>query len=443
MNLHARSNGEDAFAIARTDALTALKVPPIAAPESPARIGPPPAASLRHLSAISASCDIKLDVHSDLDEVEQDWKIFESTANRSAFQTFDWIAKWQRHIGARIDAVPVIVLGRDSGGQLLFIMPFAIETRGPIRCLRWLGSRLCDYNAPLLSERLADHLDAGKFPRLWMEIVDLLRTDPHFHFDVIDLQKMPETAGTQKNPFLGLPVVPHPSGAYVATLGGDWNQYYAAKRSSATRKRERKQLKQLAEHGEVRFVDVQDRDGIERTVNTMIAQKSSLFRRMGVTDIFSLPGYREFYLDVATAPGARGLTHVSRLDIGSVVVAASLGLILNDWYYLILSSYQDGELSRFGPGRAHLNELLCFAIGRGFHSFDFTIGDEPYKRDWCDTELRVFDHLAAVSVRGLPAATVMAAFRRLKRFIKQTPTLWRVFSKARATVRRFGAGVRF
>ena len=71
---------------------------------------------------------------------------------------------------------------------------------------------------------------------------------------------MPEAVGAQRNPFLDLKVRANPSGAYVAMLGGDWDAFYAAKRSSSTRKRERRQFKHLAEHGEVRFVDVRDRD---------------------------------------------------------------------------------------------------------------------------------------------------------------------------------------
>ena len=86
-------------------------------------------------------------------------------------------------------------------------------------------------------------------PSVWVkEIVRLLRTDPRFRFDFVDLQKMPEAIGAQRNPFLNLQVLAHPSGAYVASLAGSWDEFYAAKRSPGTRKRERKQLRQLAEH---------------------------------------------------------------------------------------------------------------------------------------------------------------------------------------------------
>jgi CelD/BcsL family acetyltransferase involved in cellulose biosynthesis len=384
--------------------------------------------------AQAAACwpGLTLQVHGDLAAVEREWRTFEQQADCTVFQAFDWLAKWQQHIGSRAGVAPAIVLGRDAGGSLAFILQLAVETGALARRLTWLGSDLCDYNAPLLAPGFSQHMPDGRFAALWREIVALLRSDRRLGFDLIDLQKMPEQIGTQRNPFLDLPVLVHPSGAYIATLGRDWDAFYAAKRSAATRKRERRQLKHLAEHGEVRFVDVEDRDDVARTLDTLLSQKSRSFARMGVRDIFARPGHREFFLDVATDLNVRSLTHISRLDVGAVPAAANLGLRFRNSYYLVLSSYHDGELSRFGPGRAHLHELLRHAIARGFERFDFTVGDEPYKRDWSDTELRLRDYLAAATMRGWLAAALMLAYRRTKRFIKQTPVLWNLFSKARS-----------
>jgi CelD/BcsL family acetyltransferase involved in cellulose biosynthesis len=405
--------------------------------ELPLSVSPPLSVATAPPAQRRSSSGIHLEIHDELRDVEQEWKAFEQHADRTVFQSFDWLAAWQRCIGARHGATPAIVLGRDGDGQVLFILPLAIERHRYARRLSWLASPLCDYNAPLLAEYFSDRVSAERFVLAWRDIVALLRADPRFSFDLIDLQKMPEAVGAQRNPFLdlaafGFQVLPHPSGAYVANLGRDWEAFYAAKRSSSTRKKERKQLKHLAEHGEVRFVEVEDRDDIAATLATLMSQKSRAFARMGVEDLFARPGYREFFVAVATDPGMRGVIHVSRLDAGATTVATNVGLKFRDCYYLILSSYDDGELSRFGPGRAHLHELLRNAIAGGFARFDFTVGDEPYKRDWSDTELALYDHLAAVTFRGWLVMALTSAFRRTKRFIKQSPTLWPVFSRARA-----------
>lgn len=381
---------------------------------------------------------ISLDVHGALDEVAGEWRQFEQQADCTAFQTFAWVAAWQRNVGTRRGTAPAVVIGRELDGRLLFILPLAIETNGPLRRLMWLGSGLCDYNAPLLAASCCDRMSAERFVLAWRDVLALLQASRRFRFDLVDLQQMPESVGAQRNPFLDLAVSAHPSGAYVARLDADWEAFYAARRSASTRKRERRQLKHLAEHGEVRLVEVAGEPELADTLAILIAQKSRAFARMGVEDLFTRPGYREFYLDVADDPALRGTVHVSRLDVGAVPVAANVGLEHRDCYYLILSSYDDGELARFGPGRAHLHELIRRAIGRGLRHFDFTVGDEPYKRDWADMELRLHDHLAAATLRGHVAVVLIAAFRRTKRLIKQSPMLWPVFSKARALAGKLG-----
>jgi CelD/BcsL family acetyltransferase involved in cellulose biosynthesis len=394
-----------------------------------------PATATRSRSAErpgAGSAGIHLSLHGDLGALEQAWRTFVPRAECTVFQEFDWLAKWQRHVGSRRGTIPAIVCGRDDDARLLFVLPLAIETRRPVRCLVWLGSELCDYNAPVLCERFARQFGAGDFAPLWRDIIALLLASPHCRFDLIDLQKMPETLGRHRNPLLDLPVLANPSGAHIATLESDWERFYAAKRSASSRKRERGKLKQLAQHGEIRFAHVQDGADVARTMDTLIAQKEHSFARMGVENIFARPGYREFVLDVAADPDMRELVHVGRMDVGSTAVATSLGLTFRGCYYLLFSSYQDGDLARFGPGRAHLHELLRHAIDRGFGRFDFTIGDEAYKREWSDIELKLYDHLAANTIRGWAVVATIAAFRKTKRFIKQTPPLWRAFSKARA-----------
>jgi hypothetical protein len=60
-------------------------------------------------------------------------------------------------------------------------------------------------------------------------------------------------------------------------------------------------------------------------------------------------------------------------------------------------------------------------------------------RDWSDTELRLHDYSTAATVRGWLIGAMIAQFRRIKRFIKQSPGLWRSFSKARALARSLTA----
>jgi CelD/BcsL family acetyltransferase involved in cellulose biosynthesis len=386
-----------------------------------------------------ARATIELTIHHELAAVETEWRQFEQGADCTVFQTFDWIAAWCRHIGALSGIQPAIVLGRRSDGAMLFILPLAAMP-GTVRRLTWLASDLCDYNAPLLAKECTALLTPERFRDLWRDICRRLQADPRTRFDLVELTKMPEQVGSQPNPLLALPVGLNPSNAYIADLAGSWTEFYSEKRSSATRRRDRSKLKRLAEIGPVQFVTAREHDDVEQSVDALIAQKSRSFARMGVANMFERPGWSEFYRVIATATATRGLVHVSRLDVGARWAAINLGLVFRDTYYHVLASYDDGETSRFGAGAAHLRELLRYSIEHGLKHFDFTIGDERYKSEWSNRVLRLHDHVAAGSARGVVTATMLHGHRRLKRFIKQNEAVWSLFSRARAALGSKSAG---
>jgi len=381
---------------------------------------------VRHVGKISPS------VHTELAAIEQEWRAFEQTADCTPFQTFDWLSTWQRHIGTVNGVTPAVVIAR-RGGDIVMLMPLAVR-QGCARRLTFLGQDLCDYNAPLLAPDFSATIGQDGFAGIWRDIRALLQATAALRHDAIALAKMPETIGAQPNPLLSLDVRLHPSGSYETVLGTDWEQFYTAKRSSATRRRDRTKVKRLGEMGEVKFVNPDTSAELALTLDALVRQKGKSFVRMGVPNIFERPGYAAFFQELATAPRMRPLVHLSRLDVGDIWAATNLGLTFRDCYYHVLASYDDGEVSRFGPGAAHLRELLRFAITRGLKRFDFTIGDEPYKRDWCESEQRLYDHSTAATWRGWPSATVSASWRRIKRAIKQAGPLWSAVVRVRSTL---------
>jgi CelD/BcsL family acetyltransferase involved in cellulose biosynthesis len=381
---------------------------------------------------VAQSGAIALTLYQDLAAAERDWRHLEAHGHCTPFQTFDWLAAWQRNIGTLERVTPAIVVAR-RGGEPLFVLPLAVEP-GIVRRLKFLGQALGDYNAPLLARDFSRIVARDAFATVWRDVLRLIQDTPTLRYDMVVLEKMPTAVGTQRNPTLSLDVHFNPSGAYETALGENWEMFYTAKRSSATRRRDRTKLKRLGEIGEVRFVDPKGLDEIARTLETLIAQKEKAFARMGVPNMFARPGHAAFFRDVAAGERTRGLVHLSRLDVGGTWAAVNLGLTHGDCYYHVLASYDDGEVSRFGPGAAHLRELLQYAIRRGCKRFDFTIGDEPYKRDWCDTEQQLFDHSAAVTLRGRPAAALALGWRRAKRTIKQSAPLWNAVVRVRTTL---------
>ena len=378
--------------------------------------------------------NLSLRIYSDLAAVEAEWRHFERLADCTAFQTFDWLATWHQHIGLRGGVRPVIAVGHFGDGETAFMLPLCVVPEFSARRLCWLGQELCDYNAPLLAPDFSQRVTPDRFLAIWRELLDQMQRDPLLRYDWIEFEKMPQTIGGQINPFTYLGITPNASGVHLTQLGDDWGKFYTTKRSSATRRRDRAKRRHMSKYGEVRFMTASDPDDARRTLETLMHQKSRSFARKGIADIFARPGHREFYLDLASNPKTRHLVHISRVEIGPICAAANLGIVFGDCYYHVLASYDDSEVSHYGPGALHLRELIAHAIGLGLKRFDFTIGDEAYKLDWSDTDLKLYDYTETATWRGMPPRWSSTVRRRIKRFIKQTPLVWRLVSHARSAI---------
>jgi CelD/BcsL family acetyltransferase involved in cellulose biosynthesis len=218
--------------------------------------------NIAHTAALPRWTDLSRDfapelsffIYKDFAAAESEWRNFQASAEATPFQSFEWLSAWQRHIGTREGVVPAIIVGRFANGETAFILPLGVETRRNAKRLCWLGQELGDYNAPLLARDFSQRIAAGRFLALWEELQKQMQSDPELRYDWIEFEKMPQTVGVQINPFTHLNVAPNANNAYITQLGDDWDTFYRAKRSSATRRRDRAKRKRMSEFGEIRFI---------------------------------------------------------------------------------------------------------------------------------------------------------------------------------------------
>lgn len=373
---------------------------------------------------------IDLAVHENLPELEAEWRAFEETADCTPFQTFEWLSIWQDCIGEARGAVPLVVTGRFETGALAFIVPLSVKSAGRRRELAFLGQDLCDYNAPLLAPDFHDLVGAGRWPSIWRSILRLLAADPRYGFDMVVLEKMPPRLGNQANPFAELSHQTHPDGAFAATLAKSFDEFYTAKRSNSTRKTDKRKRKKFEQAGKIAFITEASPANIEAALRELFREKGRTFERMGARNLFAMPGRAEFYVRLAT--DAEGLVHVSRLNVGEDCVAVNLGMIFRGTYFHILASHYDGPFAKYGPGIVHLHELFKFAIERGCGTYDFTIGKEPYKLDWADISVDLFDHISCTGLRGCPLVLGLRLKTAAKRHLKSSPRLLALAYRIRA-----------
>ena len=382
------------------------------------------------------SYGLSVRLYDDLEYVKPLWQDFEKTAALTPFQTTAWQYQWYAHIGTLAKVKPFVVVACDNVGPL-FLMSLQIE-QGVLRKLTWLGSDLNDYNCPIIADDFTARSSGFSMPDVWRQILEFVDQQPSLQYDYARLEKMPEQICGQANPMLTLNCNLNASHSYRTPMLGGWEAFYDSKRSKKNRSKDRYRRKKLSELGEVTSLRPNDSEGIRKIVDKLMEQKGLRFAQMGVANLFDKPGHAQFYR--AIAEHERGLVDVSQLNVGDIVAATNLGLTFRNAYYYVLTSYELGPISAQGPGTAHMQDTMKLFCEKGYNAFDFTIGDEPYKMEWCEGKNPLYDHLEAATTKGWAALAYWSAFRSTKRYIKQTPALWNTYSKLRGVFAARNAG---
>ncbi len=362
--------------------------------------------------------DLKITVFDSFDAVQSVWTEFEKQADGFAFQTFAWLKSWHEFVGAKSNLALCIALIESADGAPVMLLPLAVERRAFVSCLVWLGGGVSDYRAPLLAKDFSSFMDRHRFRALWREIRDRLP-----RHDAVILDSQPELIGTQRNPLLALAHTPHVTKAYFTELGPTLDAFLQAKRNTHWLRDERRKERRLREKGALVYRVANSAEDIDRMLSEMMTQKSRSYHELGVRDLFSEPGHREFFYHLSRRCLQDGFVHLSALIVNGEMKATHWGLVYRDRFYCLLPSYARDELTRYSPGNVLLRRMFEWSIARGVKIFDFTIGDEPYKDGWCDQELKMFDCIKATHLLGWFYVVPLSLGRAAKRMVLRFPRL--------------------
>ncbi len=86
----------------------------------------------------------------------------------------------------------------------------------------------------------------------------------------------------------------------------------------------------------------------------------------------------------------------------------------------------EDELAHASPGDFLFFENIREACRDGFAIYDFSVGDELYKRLWCDLESQHMDAVVPLTAKGRLLALQTRLRARTKAFIKNSPLIWKI-----------------
>jgi CelD/BcsL family acetyltransferase involved in cellulose biosynthesis len=262
-----------------------------------------------------------------------------------------------------------------ASGAALMLLPLCTRRRGNLRLIEFADGALTDYNAPLLARNFAPKTE--EMDALWRQILRKLPAA-----DVVRLEKMPAHFAGGANPMHHLQDTRAMSiDAWRIPLPATRAEYEHRLTASFAKELRRKG-RRVESRGRVALVHAKDSGDALRIFNDLAHMRTQRFKELGRENVLAVPALRSFYETVIVDSFAEKFTSLSALEANGEVVAALFALSYGRTYYLLLSAFKDGEWKSASPGNVILDRMATHLIQSGVGVFDFTIGNESYKRDF-------------------------------------------------------------
>lgn len=350
---------------------------------------------------------------------------YHETARQARFtppQSPAWVSAWIEETGADFVIATLAI-----GGQPALAVALEVVRRGPFRIARFMGGHHANGNfAPLV----------GDAPRIRRADVDALIAairEARPDIDMLSLERIVEEHEGLDNPFMALPKLPSPNVSLAVDLDGGFEALL--KRSSGKRKKKkhRSQIRKFELVGPWRSFEARTPGEIERVLADFFEMKRIRLTKMGVENVFGAATVQAFFRRLfRDALGTEKPAFVlSALEVAGTIRAVTGSSVMGKRVICEFGAISEDELFYASPGDFLFFEEIRNACDRGFDVYDFSVGDEHYKRLWCDIESAHFDVTVPLTAKGRVLAGAARGKTRLKTFVKRNEFIWTLTKRLR------------
>ena len=348
-------------------------------------------------------------------------------------QSAGWVAAWLSE--TRPECL-IAVLSRDGRPELALALEIVRE--GPCRVARFMGGRHANGNFPAV--RRGAEIGSDGIAAL---IAGILRAAPDV--DMIAFERLYESLDGAPNPLLQLPHRQSPNVSLAADLAGGFEALLGRVGGRRKRKKARSQARRFEEAGGYRRFAASSSDDTNRLLDAFFSMKEERFREMGIANVFGPADvqafFRRLFADAIDQVPPPFVLH--GLEVGGRLRAVTGASRRHDSLVCEFGSIAADELAAASPGSFLFFLNIEEACQQGFRLYDFSVGDEPYKRLWCEVEIAHFDVLIPLTARGRVIGLWKAVESRAKAALKGSPAVWRLAKRLRRRVQaaeRSGTG---
>lgn len=354
--------------------------------------------------------DIKI-YHSLNKSLEEAWKSFENDSENYCFQSYDWLESWIKNYRDNSSNFLLCITTVLYQNKIICIFPLEIQKKFKLKILKWIGDKQSDYCSPLLRKDF--NFDKEIFIDLYKKIFKEIQ-----NVDIVYLEKQPQYINRVKNPFVGLSGNYFDSKTYNILLPKKWKNYcneILKKEFHLQNLRKKRSLKKL---GKLKFKIYNNKDEKIAVLKELFQQKNIRLSSQGIKDILDPKDFK-FYKRLEEGSFLNIKTQLSSLTLNGELIAIHWGVVYKKRFYYLLLSMKDGKLGRYSPGRLLISLLIRWSISKKLEIFDFTLGEENYKKSWSSNVSSLFNFVESRSLKGLYLFFLIKIKLILKQIYKQ------------------------
>lgn len=367
--------------------------------------------------------DYEIKIFTELNQsLKNDWNSLELNSSNYCFQTYDWFDHWVNKYrkNNKENLLQVVVIKKNS--RLQCILPFEIESKFKIKVLKWASNNQTDYCSPIISK----DFDPSKetFINLFKKIIKEIK-----NFDIIYFTKQPEYINSIKNPFTNFLKNYEDSKIYYINLPKTWDDFTSITLKKDFHLQNLRKKKSLKKLGNLKYKVLINPDEKKKYLDELFIQKNIRLSSRNIKEAFKLIDF-EFYKEFEKISLKNISTHVSSLELDNEIIAIHWGIIHKNRFYYLLLSMKEGKFKRFSPGRLLISLLIRWSISKKLKIFDFTLGEEDYKKSWSNSEFILYNYIYLNNIKGF----FLFSLIKFKLFLKSFKYIKKISNKIRQTL---------
>jgi CelD/BcsL family acetyltransferase involved in cellulose biosynthesis len=344
-----------------------------------------------------ASAQIAVGLEPGFDFMSGEYRKLFEVSGATAFQHPVWLDAFYRTMLAPHGAEKLIVTGRDGAdGALRFLLPLLRRRRSGVTVVEAATLGVGDYAHPLAAPQLRGR-DFVSLVGAALPAYDILNIRP-IRDETVRLWRafLPGRSSLLDYSAHATRLVAPFTAWRGKALDGSFARYLDRKK------------RRFLKSGKVELVHVDGdfREGIDLVASVRAGRFED--------DVLQNDYAREFYADVAAK--GRDVARIYRLRLDGADVAQAFGLVLDGRFYYLLIGADYERFGKHSPGLVLYDLLIEKWIEEGGTVFDFTIGDEAFKRDFGTTPTPMHALVETATLKGKLALSAYDAICRLRKW---------------------------